>query len=132
MQKPVKRADLVKLLTDELESCEAFLKTTAHDKSSEFDDTHTESVIAATPEQLGLMVNTEGLTLELVKARLKGEDIDTPQWHIKSLYDIEFDYDDYKALGDNDGRLRMLDLVLSHLGEEALAKRAVAAMYNTD
>ena len=132
MQDAIDRAALVKILTDELESCEAYLRHKAHTMCVDFHDENKDNAQNASPEKLGLMVNSTGLTLELVKARLRGEDIDKPEWHIQALYDVEFDYEDYKTLGDNDGRLRMLDLALSHLGEEALAKRAAAAMYNND
>ena len=127
MQKPVNRAVLLKVLKDELENCEHYLKEKAHTRSPEF-----KKVVEYRQDQLPLLVNEGGLVEELAKARMRGEKIDTPLWHIKALYDVIFDFEDYKALGDNDGELRVLGIVFRELGEKKLSDRASDAMYTNN
>lgn len=122
---PVNEKRLVKMLTEELENCENFLAEKAYAKNSEY-----VKVLEATLEELGLMVNETGLTLELVKARLRGEEISVPKWHVKALWDVTFDFNEYRLLGDNDGELRMIMRVARMLRRDKLAKRAAAAMYS--
>jgi hypothetical protein len=122
---PVNEKRLVKMLTEELENCENFLAEKAYAKNSEY-----VKVLEATLEELGLMVNETGLTLELVKARLRGEEISVPEWHVKALWDVTFDFNEYRLLGDNDGELRMIMRVARMLRRNKLAARAAAAMYS--
>jgi hypothetical protein len=55
-----------------------------------------------------------------------------PEWHVKCLYDVTFDFEEYKALGDNDGTLRMIARTLEMIGYDKLSPRAWAAMYTNN
>jgi hypothetical protein len=127
MKKPLKRERLVNLLTNELELCENFLHEKAHAKSKVLNE-----VIAIPTEDLPMHINSSGMKQDLVKERLKGNDIDTPLWHTKVLYDESFDFEEYKALGDNDGELRVLGMIFRELGEDELETRAANAMYTNN
>jgi hypothetical protein len=119
------RKKLVIMLTQELESCESYLRDKAISMSEEY-----KRVLNATQEELGLMVNETGLTYELAKARIRNESIDTPSWHCQALYEVVFSVDEYKTLGENDGTLQMINRVATLLGQKKLAARAIAATYN--
>jgi hypothetical protein len=127
MKKAVNRAALVRYLTEELESCENFLMEKAHAKSRVLNE-----VLEIPADDLPTHINSGGLKEELVNERLKGNDIDTPLWHTRVLYDEEFDYEDYKALGVNDGELRVIGRVFQMLGKEELETRAANAMYTNN
>jgi len=116
---------LIRMLKDELDNCVEYLAETAYAKSTEY-----VKVLEASMEDLGLMVNETGLTLEMVKARLSGEDIRTPEWHIRALSEVVFRTNEYKALGENDGELRMIGHSLKILGFHKLASKAYGAIYN--
>jgi len=119
------KARLVKLLVQQLELCENFIEEKAKTKSAEF-----ARIFAVPDDQLPLHVNDDGLSGELVKARLAGEDIDIPKWHIQALYDVTFDFEEYKAFGYNDGELNLISMMLSELGEDDLSARAELAKYS--
>jgi predicted DNA-binding protein len=123
--KDAKTKRLVTMLKDELENCLEYLAEKAYAKSAEY-----VKVLEASMEDLGLMVNETGLTLEMVKARLRGEDIRTPEWHIQALSNETFDYEEYKNLGDNDGTLRMIGHSLKILGYHKLSSKAYGGIYN--
>jgi len=125
LDKKTKR--LVQMLKDELENCTEYLAEKAYAKSAEY-----VKVLEASLADLGLMVNETGLTLEMVKARLRGESIRTPEWHVQALSNETFDYEEYKNLGDNDGTLRMIGHSLKILGYHKLASRAYGAIYNNN
>jgi hypothetical protein len=125
--KDAQKKRLVTMLKDELGNCEEYLAEKAYAKSAEY-----VKVLEASVEELGLMVNETGLTLEMVKARLRGEDIRTPEWHIQALSNETFSYEEYKALGDNDGTLRMIGHSLKILGYHKCASRAYDAIYNNN
>lgn len=116
---------LVQMLKDELYNSLEYLAEKAYAKSTEY-----VKVLEASMEELGLMVNETGLTGDMVKARLRGEDIRTPEWHIQALCNETFDYEEYKALGDNDGTLRMIGHSLKILGFHKLSSKAYGAIYN--
>jgi hypothetical protein len=115
------------MLKDELDNCVEYLAETAYTKSTEY-----VKVLEASLEDLGLMVNETGLTGDMVTARLRGEDIRTPEWHIRALYNETFKCDEYKALGDNDGTLRMIGHSLKILGFHKLSSKAYGAIYNNN
>jgi hypothetical protein len=123
--KDAKTKRLIQMLKDELENCVEYLAETAYAKSTEY-----VKVLEASIEDLGLMVNETGLTGDMVKARLRGEDIRTPEWHIQALSNETFDPSEYKALGDNDGTLRMIGHSLKILGYNNLSSKAYSAIYN--
>jgi len=116
---------LIRMLKDELENGVEYLAETAYAKNTEY-----VKVLEASLEDLGLMVNETGLTGDMVTARLRGEDIRTPEWHIQALSNETFDPSEYKALGDNDGTLRMIGHSLKILGFHKLANKAYSAIYN--
>ena len=65
---------LIRMLKDELENGVEYLAETAYAKNTEY-----VKVLEASLEDLGLMVNETGLTGDMVTARLRGEDIRTPE-----------------------------------------------------
>jgi hypothetical protein len=121
------RLKLLKELTDQIELCEESLELKALKMSA-----HYNAAIELPQTDLGIYINDPTILGEMVKARLKGEPVNTPAWQIECLFDCEFDYDDYRKLGENDGILHMACIVLNLLGEEELAQRALAAQYNSD
>lgn len=118
---------LIKHLTGILEFNESYLQEKAKKKSEVFT-----RVLAMTDDELRNNVAGEGLTQELALARLKGEDIDTMRWWHKALWDVEFDTDEIRTIGFNDGQLSVLRDVFERLGRKDLAHRANMAIYNDD
>lgn len=118
---------LIAFLKGEMETCEDILKDLAHSKSATL-----KRALEMPREDWALHVNDQTLLGRLVQARLKGEDIDVPQWHCECLYDEEFDFSEYKHLGYNDGVLHTVSLLLTEMGEMELAGRAAAAIYVND
>jgi len=121
------RSSLVKKMKDIVLSCENWIEEKCVAKSAIYN-----KVAAMTKEDLLLNINEEGLTMDLVKARLEGKDIATPEWQTRCLWDEEFNMDEYKLLGENDGELRVAQEILSMLGEEEWVSRAAAAMYTNN
>lgn len=121
------RQKLLEEITNQVELCEQFLESKAEELSEQYN-----TAIALPQTDLGIYINDPTVLGELVKARLKGAPVNTPKWQIECLCDCEFDYDDYRKLGENDGTLQMAAIVLNLLGEEELAQRALAAQYNSD
>ena len=126
MKEPLKKK-LVAWLKDELENCEEYLAEKAYAKSADY-----VTVLEASLPDLGLMINETGLKGDMMKARMRGEDIRTPGWHIQALSDEAFNFEEYKALGKNDGTLRTIGHILDMIGQKKLSLRAYAAMYNGD
>ena len=118
---------LIKHLIGILEFNEGYLQEKAKKKSEVF--TH---VLAMDETELRNHVAGEGLTQELALARLKGENIDTMTWWHKALWDVEFNTDEIRAIGFNDGQLSVLREVFEGLGRKDLSKRAYMAIYNED
>lgn len=127
MKKTLNRKRLVAMLMNSLEICEYFLKDKAHIMSKDF-----MFVLELPEEDLPLHVHDNGFLGELVKERLAKRDCDIPVWHVKVLYDVAFNYEDYRALGNNDGELRIIAEVLKELGEDELSNRASDAMYTNN
>jgi len=116
-------------LREVLDNCEDFLRRQAHTRNQSF-----LRILACCKENLPAML-LDILTdkeIVLIEARLKGINIDTPQYHIQALWDVAFDYEDYKAIGYNDGQLSIVSLIASTLGDKELSERASNAMYNQD
>ena len=116
-------------LREVLDNCEDFLRRQAHTRNQSF-----LRILACRKENLPAML-LDILTdkeIVLIEARLKGINIDTPQYHIQALWDVAFDYDGYKAIGYNDGQLSIVSLIASTLGDSELSERASNAMYNQD
>lgn len=118
--------ELIDELINQLNICEGYLAEKAHTNQAYND------VLGMSEKELPLHINDVGLVGELVSARLKGESIDTPEWHCRAMYDLEFSMEEYKNIGTNDGALGILSLVFSRIDRDDLAKRATAAMYNAD
>lgn len=119
--------ELLGRLQTELDSCENFLAEKARAKSQDFN-----AAVTMPKDELPLHMSEPGLLKEMVAARIRNEDIDTPSWHVRALYDETFDFEEYKALGENDGELRILEMVFSTFGEKELADRASDAMYTNN
>ena len=119
------RKKLITLLSQHLHYCESYLEEKTKTKSDDFN-----RAFEMKEEDLPLHIHDAGLTGEFVAARLKGENIDTPKWHIRALWDVEFSVEEYRALGNNDGQLAMLNVVFSEIGETKLAERAIQAQYS--
>ena len=51
---------------------------------------------------------------------------------LEVLWDSEFNVDDYKHLGENDGMLQEMSSMAHKLGMPEEAKKAYAAVYNMD
>lgn len=121
------RASLVKKMRDIVVSCENWIEEKCVAKSAVY-----KKVIAIPAKYLPMHLNEDGLTMELVKARLEGKDIATTEWQTRCLWDEEFNIDEYKLLGENDGELRVAQEILSMLGEEKWVSRAADAMYTNN
>ena len=86
-------------------------------------------------EELPLKINDfEDGTPErlIIKRRLEGkdpleEDLGTI---VQVLWDVDFDYEDYKNMGHNDGIIVLLSKILTMMGDEESAKRAYEVIYS--
>ena len=121
-----KNKKILETLQYQLELCENFLYEKAR-LNHQFRE-----AVEMPKKDLPLHVNDDGLMGEMIQARLKGEKVDTAKWQTKAVYDLEFSYDDYKAVGYNDGALSIIYRVALDLGDKAMAQRALAAQYSVD
>ena len=121
-----KNKKILETLQYQLELCENFLYEKAR-LNHQFRES-----VEMPKKDLPLHVNDDGLMGEMIQARLKGEKVDTAKWQTKAVYDLEFSYDDYKAVGYNDGALSIIYRVALDLGDKAMAQRALAAQYSVD
>jgi hypothetical protein len=120
------RKKILNTLQYQLELCENYLYEKAR-LNPEFVE-----AVGMPEKDLPLHINDGGLTGEMVQARLKGEEVDTPIWQTKAMYDLEFSYENYKAVGFNDGVLSLINRVALDLGDSAMAERALIAQYSAD
>jgi hypothetical protein len=68
---------------------------------------------------------------EMVLARLRKEDIKKNYNFVcQSLWNTEFDMDEYRQLGDNDGRLSVIAMIFRELGHEEQEKEALNWVYS--
>lgn len=117
---------LRKSLESMIDGAYSYLKDKAMKMSEEF-----RSVAEATDAELPPMADGKGNQSEWAKERLAGKDIQTPANWITALSDCEFDVDDYKGLGENDGLLCALARIAHEvLNDEALFSRATDALYS--
>ena len=69
----------------------------------------------------------------MARSRLEGKDITkVPSFVMDSLYDCTFDVIDYKAIGENDGMLKVASEIFSTLNMHKKSQECVAWMYNAD
>jgi hypothetical protein len=115
-------------LVERLEGCIEFISNLASDTHR----TLLKIVLEIPFEELPLYISdTVELKREMVLARLRKEDIKkNPEFVLQSLWDIEFDFDDYKGIGFNDGELETLKMVFNELEDEAHAKECGAWVYS--
>ena len=105
--------------------CEDFLRERAHAMNDEFDD------VAKMPlEELPLHINDGDLTAEFCVARLAGREYDTWENWIRALSNNEFDTDEFKAFGRNDGKLLVIEHLYRALGKEDKAQHAHDLQYD--
>lgn len=88
-------------------------------------------------EELPLKINEyeEGSPKHsIVKLRLEGKDPFEEDLRVimTVLYDVEFDNEEYKNLGSNDGTLHLLSRILELLGDEEHSQQASDLMYTAD
>lgn len=120
--------ELKKFLIQELGFCEDYLRRTCLNKSYE----GFAKIISTKLEDLPTLLNEGGLVEECVSKRLKGEKIDTPDVWLRFLYDEAFYYEDYKLLGENDGKLALLAMLFRRLGMDEEAQMASDCIYGGD
>jgi hypothetical protein len=66
-------------------------------------------------------------------AKLKGEILNlNSAFVIDSLCDCTFDVDDYKAIGENDGMLKVASEIFSVLGMKEKSQECISWQYNAD
>lgn len=71
--------------------------------------------------------------VSMAQARLEGEDITkVPSFVMGSLYDCTFDEKDFKAIGENDGMLKVAENIFSTLNMRKKSQECIAWMYNAD
>jgi len=83
-------------------------------------------------KELPKFINTElEASQALLKHRLNGEPLDYSAL-LQLMYDTNWDAEDYKQIGDNDGSLITLCDLANKLGMTAEAERAMEAVYAYD
>ena len=119
-------AQLKKILTEELDYCESFLC-----EKTRKNPTY-QKLLDMPIEELPKHINDESPYDEMARARLKGEDINTPLWHCRALNDVEFTYEDYRHIGMNDGVLSFIWKIANKLHDKKMCQRAMTAQYSDD
>ena len=120
-----KETELLKHLMDRLETCEYSLKFMCKEKSENY-----RKLLRTEYNDLPTLINDHDPLRTWAEERIKNKDNwETPQCHIEFLSDCEMSYDEYRALGINDGELQSIAGVYNCLGMEAEAQRALAAVY---
>lgn len=106
---------LLKDTLDRLEGCKDFLVELAINY-----ETDLKKVLDIPFDQLPMHIEDKNdLKREMVLARLRKEDLkENSKFVLQSLWDAEFDSDDYKNIGYNDGVLSVLGLIFTHLGDK--------------
>ena len=119
---------LHKSLIDRLESSVEFtVATFLNDKCGKV----AEKVIETPLDKLPLLINEydEGsLPAQLIANRLEGKEVAVSDL-IPLLYDENFDAEDYRNLGYNDGQASILSDLLTLLGDHENANKAAGLIY---
>lgn len=117
---------LLKEAKASLNECIEFLTEIALDK-----DTAIKKIIDIPFNDLPQHINEENdLKREMVLARLRKENLCyNSQFVLQSLWDCGFGFEDYKAIGRNDGELNILGKVFKELGDEVTAKKCYEWIY---
>jgi hypothetical protein len=112
---------------ERLEGCKEFLINLALNY-----ETDIKKVLDIPFDELPMHVNEKTDHIrEMVLARLRKEDlIKDSKFVLQSLWDAEFDSDDYKNIGWNDGSLSVLGLIFKHLGDKKHADEAFEWTYS--
>ena len=115
------------LLLSRLEECKDFLGAMAVSKSSALKE-----VLDIPFDDLPQHINEVNENKkEMVLARLRKEDIRHDSIFVcESLYDVEFDFDEYKNVGHNDGTLATLRGIFEVLGDEEHQKECSLWIYS--
>lgn len=115
------------LLLSRLEECKDFLGAMAVNKSSALKE-----VLDIPFDDLPQHINEVNENKkEMVLARLRKEDIRHDSIFVcESLYDVEFDFDEYKNVGHNDGTLATLRGIFEVLGDEEHQKECSLWIYS--
>ena len=115
------------LLLSRLEECKDFLGTMAVNKNSALKE-----VLDIPFDDLPQHINEKGENKrEMVLARLRKEDIRLDHNFVcQSLWDVEFDSDEYKNIGWNDGTLATLRSIFEVLGDEEHQKECTEWIYS--
>ena len=70
---------------------------------------------------------------KMARTKLKGIDITkVSSFVLDSLYDCTFDVVDYKAIGENDGMLKVASEIFSTLGMQKKSQECISWQYNAD
>ena len=90
-------------------------------------------VQACSMEDLPKYLNTVSKPAqEIVKSRLNGSKVMDFDPFLEVLFDVDFDYSEYRDLGVNDGALQTFSTLASRLGMDEESKRAASAVYSYD
>jgi len=114
---------LPEFLTKELEGCKRYLYDTALERSSEFED-----LMLLNEKELPTHLNKKGWQGEVIKLRIDDKEI-SPSILTEVLSNCEFDYDHYRKLGKNDGRLETLSALFDFIGNKEKSLEALDYVY---
>lgn len=123
----MKEKKLKDLLLFRLEECKEFLSELAMSKNSALKE-----VLDIPFDDLPTYINEVSENKrEMVLALLRKEDIKKDHNFVcQSLWDVEFDADEYKNIGWNDGTLATLRSIFEILGEEEKQKECTEWIYS--
>ena len=119
--------DIRKYLSQQIDDCHEFVILKAVGKNGEVED-----VRNASDEELPTYINSQSKAVQaIVKSRLSGKPVEIGKV-LEELYDVEFDHEDYKQIGENDGQLMQIVDLCNGLGMTEESARAYEAVYAID
>ena len=116
-----------------LDSCSSWIS----EKATTQEGSALKEVLAVkeTQELQMYMIEHKGFPNRFKIARTKLEGIDVTKissFVLDSLYDCSFDVADYKAIGENDGMLKVASEIFSTLNMRKKSQECIAWIYNAD
>lgn len=122
------QCDKIKKKLDEFtEDARDFIIQEIHDH-----DENSHALIEMPLEQLPLHINDypqSSIQNKIIADRLEGKEIKLSDL-MQILWDCEFNYDDYKQLGHNDGMIYVISQIYTILGDEKGRERVCEATYS--